>query len=366
MDKVFPAAAATLQETMLEVPRRMCPGSSRLKNFRVALAAVVLATSLAAAAEAATAAVQEVRALHFAAQGGGSFDIGAPVASETLAGSSASAGLVIIASVCFAFGTFVRTVQGDVAVESLRVGDFVLNVSGAKRRIKWLGDRTIDCRNHPSPCEVVPVRIAAHAFSEGSPSRDLFLSPGHPVLVGADGEGRGGHLVPIMCLINGTTIERVEVDSVTYWHVELDEHDILLAEGLPAESYIDLGSRPWFDCADGALYNPDMAAPGMPGRCRPVAIDGPVVEMERAAGSTMCLQCGSPLPAHGRAARMLRSPFSAQHAAEINAIVGRCHSSEMLMPPRPPCSQMSTSGDLAEYGSRAPTILAPQRRPPAC
>ena len=128
---------------------------------------------------------------------------------------------------------------------------------------------------------MIPVCISAHAFGEGRPARDLFLSPGHPVLVDADEDNAGGHLVPIMCLINGTTIERVAVDEVTYWHVELDEHDILLAEGLPCESYIDLGSRPWFAGADGALYDPDMALPGMPGRCRPVAIDGPVVEAER-------------------------------------------------------------------------------------
>ena len=127
----------------------------------------------------------------------------------------------------------------------------------------------------------MPIRIAAHAFGPCLPARDLYLSPGHPVLVGADADNEGGYLVPIMCLVNGTTITRVAVDEVTYWHVELDEHDILLAEGLPAESYIDLGSRPWFAGADGALYDPDMALPGMPGRCRPVAIDGPVVDSER-------------------------------------------------------------------------------------
>ena len=101
------------------------------------------------------------------------------------------------------------------------------------------------------------------------------------MLVGADADGADGHLVPVMCLVNGTTVERVAADSVTYWHVELDEHDILLAEGLAAESYIDLGSRPWFAGGDGPLVNPDLMLPGMPGRCRQVAVDGPVVEAER-------------------------------------------------------------------------------------
>ena len=185
------------------------------------------------------------------------------------------------AIVCFASGTRITTPLSDVPVDCLAVGDIVVTAFDAHRRVAWIGHRTIDCANHPRPHDVLPIRIAAHAFGESLPVRDLFLSPGHPVLVAADEYGVGGHLVPIMCLINGTTIERAEVDEVTYWHVELDEHDILFAEGLPAESYIDLGSRPWFDGANGALYDPDMALPGMPGRCRPVAIDGPVVEAER-------------------------------------------------------------------------------------
>ena len=190
-------------------------------------------------------------------------------------------GTVNIVPVCFVSGTLIRTARGDVAVEDLAIGDLAVTSSGEHRPIRWLGHRTIDCRKHPDRQSVMPIRVAAHAFGPATPSRDLFLSPGHPVLVGADEDGSGGHLVPIMCLINGTTIDRVEVDHVTYWHIELDEHDILLAEGLPAESYIDLGSRLWFAGADGALYDPDMAPPGTPDRCRPVAIDGPLVEAER-------------------------------------------------------------------------------------
>ena len=182
--------------------------------------------------------------------------------------------------VCFASGTLIRTVRGEVPVERLEVGDLV-ETYGAHRPLRWIGHRTIDFHHRPRSHDAMPIRISAHAFGNRLPQRDLLLSPGHPVLVGADEDGAGGHLVPIMCLINGTTIERAEVDKITYWHVELDKHDILLADGLPAESYIDLGSRPWFDGADGALYDPDMALPGMPGRCRPVAIDGPVVEAER-------------------------------------------------------------------------------------
>ena len=85
-----------------------------------------------------------------------------------------------------------------------------------------------------------------------------------------------------MCLVNGTTVERIPMESVTYWHVELDTHDILLAEGLPAESYLDWGDRAFFsDAPAHALANPDFVVPGLARRCRPVAVDGPVVERER-------------------------------------------------------------------------------------
>ncbi|MBE7220561.1 MAG: Hint domain-containing protein, partial [Caulobacteraceae bacterium] len=127
-----------------------------------------------------------------------------------------------------------------------------------------------------------PVRILAGALGDGLPTRDLRLSPGHPVLVGADADGDGGHLVPIVCLINGTTVAREPVEAITYWHVELDGHDILRAEGLLAESYLDLGDRGFFDeGGDHPLADPDLVPPGVGARCRPVAIDGPVVERER-------------------------------------------------------------------------------------
>ncbi len=184
-------------------------------------------------------------------------------------------------ALCFGPGTLIRTSCGDVAVEDLRVGDLAVTASGALRPITWIGHRhldgeTLDAGQHP-------VRVRAHAFGPGLPARDLTLSPGHPVLVGADADQAGGVLVPVMCLINGTTIDRVASRAVTYWHVELDSHDILLAEGLPAESYLEFGTRAFFEeASDHALHNPDYIAPGLSGRCRPVALDGPLVDAERA------------------------------------------------------------------------------------
>jgi len=138
---------------------------------------------------------------------------------------------------CFALGTRIATETGDRAVEDLRVGDKVRVVPGsATREVVWIGYRHVDCLRHPTPLAVWPVRIAPGTFGPGLPSRALFLSPDHAVYF-------DDVLIPVKYLINGDTIARVQVDDVTYYHVELTSHDIVLAEGLPTESYLDAGDR---------------------------------------------------------------------------------------------------------------------------
>jgi len=140
---------------------------------------------------------------------------------------------------CFRSGTCIATPGGMVAVERLRAGMPVLTASGQTVPIKWLGHRTVSCRLHPDPKSVWPVRVTTGAFDDHSPSRDLWLSPDHAAY--ADDV-----LIPIKRLVNGTTIVQVPCDKITYWHVELPRHDILLAEGLPVESYLETGGRAAF------------------------------------------------------------------------------------------------------------------------
>ena len=143
---------------------------------------------------------------------------------------------------CFLRGTHILTDQGEIAVERLAVGDRVVTRSGEVIPIEWIGHRGIDCRNHPKPQQVWPVCVHAGAFGDATPHRDLWLSPDHAVFV-------DDVLIPIKRLINGTSIEQVPMDQVLYHHVELQHHDVLLAEGLPAESYLDTGDR--FNFANG-------------------------------------------------------------------------------------------------------------------
>ena len=143
-------------------------------------------------------------------------------------------------------GTRILTAQGERAVEDLRAGDLVvaLRGPGGLRPVRWVGWRRIDIARHPRPELVLPVRVRRGAFGAGMPHRDLRLSPEHAVFV-------NGVLIPVHLLVNGATVVReAGVAEVTYWHVELDRHDILLAEGMAAESYLDTGNRG--DFANGA------------------------------------------------------------------------------------------------------------------
>lgn len=181
----------------------------------------------------------------------------------------------LTAPVCFVSGTRILTARGEVAVEDLQVGDLAVTASGEERPIIWIGQRRIE---RPAP-EAQPVRIMAGAFGENLPVRDLFLSPGHAVCVDMAGEV----FTPVSKLVNGTTIARVEVPEVTYWHVELESHDVLIAEGMPSESYMDAGNRAYFGRRYGRLdkIDPARVAESLTRYARPFVDGGLIVEAIR-------------------------------------------------------------------------------------
>ncbi len=143
---------------------------------------------------------------------------------------------------CYREGTMLATPSGERAVETLRAGDLVITHSGAARPILWIGHRTIDCRTHASPTDVWPVRIHVDAFGEGLPVRDLFISPDHAVFV-------DGVLIPARSLVNDVNVVQMPCDVVRYFHVATETHDVVLAEGLPSETLLDLDMPERFDNA---------------------------------------------------------------------------------------------------------------------
>jgi hypothetical protein len=177
---------------------------------------------------------------------------------------------------CYARGTAIAVPGGEVPVQTLRAGDLVLTASGAAREVVWVGHRDIVCARQPQPEAFWPVRVRAHAFGRGRPHRDLLLSRDHAVFV-------DGVLIPVRYLVNGATVVREARETVSYWHVELQRHDLLLAEGLACESFLDTGNRGAF--ANGGAYanlHPDFARRVWAAQgCATLATEGPAVAAAR-------------------------------------------------------------------------------------
>jgi hypothetical protein len=161
-----------------------------------------------------------------------------------------------IEAVCFAAGTRILTDTGERMIETLTQGDIVLALAGdelSAEPVKWIGRRRIDLTTHPRPETVAPIRIDRGAFADNMPHTDLLVSPDHAILV-------DGRLICARQLNNGKTIRQEKgLNSVEYFHVELDAHAILLAEGLPAESYLNTGNRGFFaDSQYPLVLHPDL------------------------------------------------------------------------------------------------------------
>jgi Hint domain len=142
---------------------------------------------------------------------------------------------------CFCRGTMILTERGEVPVEELAIGDRLVTSSGAIAPISWIGKRKVTAQS-ADPLRSWPVRIKASALAEGVPSRDLLLSPDHAVFL-------DGILIQAGALVNDTSIVReTDVPEVfDYYHVELDDHALILANNVRSETFIDNVERVAFD-----------------------------------------------------------------------------------------------------------------------
>ncbi len=177
------------------------------------------------------------------------------------------------ATPCYCGGTRILTDGGEVQVEDLAIGDLVITVSGAAMPIRWIGRRSFSSRVLRGQTALLPVLFRAGSLGEGVPHRDLRVSPEHALFV-------DGVLVPARCLMNGVTILQDHAcQRVDYIHVELDRHDLILAEGAACETFLDDESRAMFHNASEfeRLY-PDAGSSGF---CAPRVTHGYELEAIR-------------------------------------------------------------------------------------
>ena len=196
-------------------------------------------------------------------------------------------GNTVQAVACFAKGTRIATRDGAMTVETLSVGDEVHTALGGPGKIVWIGQRAVDCSGHPRPETVWPIRIARGAISENVPVRDLFVSPDHAIYV-------DGVLIPAKRLLNGTTVRQARLRRVIYYHIELARHDVVLAEGLPTESYLDTGDRAKFSGGKVTALHPDFVARAWEAMsCAPLIVTGPRLTAARETLNARAARSGS-------------------------------------------------------------------------
>jgi hypothetical protein len=161
--------------------------------------------------------------------------------------------------ICFMANTRVRTPVGEVAVEHLKIGDLVQTHDGRSVPVRWIGRQNIASRFRDELR--LPICVKAGAIRDNVPCRDLFVSPDHALFV-------DDVLVHAGALVNGTSIVRApNVPEVfTYYHIEVDDHSLILAENTPAETFVDNVDRASFDNWDEyqALYPEGKSVVEMP------------------------------------------------------------------------------------------------------
>ena len=174
---------------------------------------------------------------------------GAPVGTLTFAaplpmGFTTSGALAGVP--CFLPGTLISTPSGQTKVERLSVGDLVRTASGQVRPIVWIGTgRALATRGRRNAA--TPVIVRKGALGANVPHADLRVTKGHSFYL-------DGVLIPVEFLVNHRSIlwdDRAQ--EVSIYHIELETHDVLLANGAPAESYRDDGNRWLFQNANSRM-----------------------------------------------------------------------------------------------------------------
>jgi Hint domain len=161
--------------------------------------------------------------------------VGRIAALPIIASASKPAKAATVVTSCFLKGTRILSSRGEVPVEKLAIGDLIETLNGLQP-VKWIGRRkykkVVSSSWHAS---IAPIRVTSFSLDDQYPLRDLYLSPGHCLFI-------DGVLIPVEYLVNGRSIAVMDESvAVTYFHIELDSHEVIFAEGAPVETLLGSG-----------------------------------------------------------------------------------------------------------------------------
>ncbi len=142
--------------------------------------------------------------------------------------------------ICFGRGTLIRTPDGDVPVEKMECGDWVLAADGCPMQVLWISSRKLSAEELQENTAHQPLCIPADSFGQGHPYADMCVSPQHRIgLAGYWAELLFGSSEVLTAAkhLSGLVRRNCCEDGVEYFHILLDRHAVLVANGLPAESF---------------------------------------------------------------------------------------------------------------------------------
>jgi Hint domain len=117
----------------------------------------------------------------------------------------------------------------------------VITSSGETKPILWIGQRAHERVSGQRWCEaLLPIRVARSALGHNTPHRDLYLSQHHSLYL-------DGVLIPVLDLVNGSTITRscADLPKIEYFHIKLERHNVIYAEGAACETYGGMHHEYW-------------------------------------------------------------------------------------------------------------------------
>jgi hypothetical protein len=141
---------------------------------------------------------------------------------------------------CFTPGTMIATQRGELPVEMLREGDRVVTRDNGIQPVRWLGKTVMYSQDFQADPHLLPILVRQGALGRGLPERDMMVSPNHRILVPSERTTlvfKEREVLVAAKHLTSVGVSTVASSGTTYIHFMCDRHEVVLANGVWAESF---------------------------------------------------------------------------------------------------------------------------------